>query len=214
LLPILGIGPFIFPRLLGVPNPHDFPESRHPPPAWTRKALYALAAGVLIITSFVLEALAWHRTAYAVRFAVTLIYLMSEVSFQQVLKRGNVLALSIPVALLSLVAGFGGIALFPGYRTSLLHMTLIGGFAVITLAVATRVIFGHSGNGRLLQNPNRWLIVSIGLILLGMATRMSSDFFPKVAESHFIYGAFLWIAGVLLWSVYVLPKVLIVDTEK
>jgi hypothetical protein len=50
-------------------------------------------------------------------------------------------------------------------------------------------------------------------MLFGMATRISGDFWPKVLASHYTYGAVLWIAGVLLWAIYVLPKVLIADTE-
>ena len=94
-----------------------------------------------------------------------------------------------------------------------MHLTLVGGFAVITFVVATRVVFGHSGNGALLKGRNRWLLVAVGLMLFGMATRISGDFWPKVLTSHYTYGALLWIAGVLLWAVYVLPKVLVADTE-
>jgi len=56
-------------------------------------------------------------------------------------------------------------------------------------------------------------ILSVALMLLGMATRISGDFWPAILASHYIYGAVLWVAGVLLWSVYVLPKVLIADQE-
>jgi len=58
-----------------------------------------------------------------------------------------------------------------------------------------------------LQGRNRWLLVAIGLMLFAMATRISGDFWPKIMASHYVYGAIVWIAGVLLWSYYVLPKV-------
>src|SRR5437899_5288466 len=78
LLPILGIGPFILPRLFGMDSAHDFPESRRPPAGWGRKAVIAFAAGALIVGSFFCEASGWHRTAHAVRFATTLVYLLIE----------------------------------------------------------------------------------------------------------------------------------------
>ena len=31
--------------------------------------------------------------------------------------------------------------------------------------------------------------------------------------SHYIYGAIIWIAGVLLWSSYTLPNVFYVEAE-
>ena len=105
------------------------------------------------------------------------------------------------------------IAAFPAFRVSLLHLTLIGGFAVITFTVATRVVFGHSGNLEKLKSRNGWLLVAVGLMLFGMATRISGDLWPKIMAYHYIYGAVLWIAGVLLWSSCVLPKVLRVETE-
>jgi uncharacterized protein involved in response to NO len=94
-----------------------------------------------------------------------------------------------------------------------LHLTLIGGFAIITFVVATRVVFGHSGNLDRLKGPNRWLLVAVGLMLFAMATRISGDFWPAIMASHYIYGAVIWICGVLLWSFYVLPKVRQVEEE-
>ena len=111
------------------------------------------------------------------------------------------------------VGGFTLIALFPAFRVGLLHLTLIGGFAVITFTVATRVVFGHSGNLEKLKGRNRWLLVAVALMLIGMATRISGDFWPKIMASHYTYGAIIWIAGVLLWSSYALPKVLQVESE-
>ena len=89
----------------------------------------------------------------------------------------------------------------------------MGGFAVITFVVATRVAFGHSGNLQRLKAGNRWLIISVGMMLFGMATRISGDFWPKIMASHYNYGALLWAAGVFLWAWKVLPKVRLVENE-
>jgi len=213
LLPILGIGPFIFPRLLGRPNPPEFPESPRPHEGWVRAALLALATGLVVLLSFVVEALAWHRTGHAIRFLIISIYVLVQMPLHPP-KPFNALGGSIPVALACVLAGFLGIAFFPFYRVALLHLTLMGGFAVVTFVVATRVVFGHGGHVGRLSGRNRWLALAAGLIWLGMATRISGDLWPKLMASHYSYGAFLWIAGVLLWSAYVLPKVLTVESEK
>jgi uncharacterized protein involved in response to NO len=63
--------------------------------------------------------------------------------------------LAIRIAFVGIGAGFAAIAFFPEYRVALLHLTLIGGIAIITFVVATRVVFGHSGNLGLLQRRNR-----------------------------------------------------------
>jgi uncharacterized protein involved in response to NO len=212
LLPILGIGPFILPRFFGLASTHDFPEALRPLPGWNRKALLALIVGAIIIGTFFLEAAAWYRTAYAIRFITVLAYLWIEMPFHRGPKFGNALGASIRISFLSVLAGFLSICLFPAYRVALLHLTLVGGFAVITFVVATRVVFGHSGNIEKLKGRNLWVWISIGAMLLGMATRISGDFWPAIMASHYNYGALLWIGGVLLWSIYVLPKVLIADS--
>ncbi|MBI3849141.1 MAG: NnrS family protein [Verrucomicrobia bacterium] len=213
LLPILGIGPFILPRFFGLPSPHDFPESMAPAAAWKKKAALALVAGGLIVASFFMEVEGWFRTAHAVRFATTLVYLAFEFPFRQAPKLSNALGASLRIAFAALVSGFVAITLWPSFRVSLLHLTLIGGFAVVTFTVATRVVFGHSGNLEKLRGRNRWMLVAVALMLLGMATRISGDFWPKITVSHYNWGAVIWIAGVLVWSCFVLPKVLQVENE-
>ena len=212
LLPILGIGPFILPRLFGMQSQHDFPEMMIPAAAWWKKAALAFAAGALVIGSFFVEASGWYRVAHWIRFGAALGYILIEMPFHRA-PATNALGVSVRIAFAGIVAGFLAVALWPAYRVGLLHLTLVGGFAVITFVVATRVVFGHSGNGALLKGRNRWLLIAIGLMLFGMATRISGDFWPKVLASHYTYGALLWIAGVLLWAVYVLPKVLVADAE-
>ena len=213
LLPILGIGPFILPRFFGLPSPHDFPEALAPPTAWKKKAVLALCAGVLIEASFLLEARGWFRAGHAIRFTTTLAYLVLEFPFHRAPKASNALGVCLRIAFAALVSGFVLIAVFPVFRVSLLHLTLIGGFAVITFTVATRVVFGHSGNLERLKARNWWLLVAVGMMLFGMATRISGDFWPRIMASHYIYGAVIWTAGVLLWSAYVLPKIAQVEIE-
>jgi uncharacterized protein involved in response to NO len=213
LLPILGIGPFILPRFFGLQSPHDFPEFRNPPPSWKRKAWLALGTGLTIIGSFVLEANGEHRFAYALRFGATMFYLVLEFPFRAAPKVRTALGASLHLAFASLAIGFLLVTLFPDYRTGWLHLTLIGGFAVVTFVVATRVVFGHSGNLEKLKKGNAWLMVAVSMMLLGMATRISGDFWPKIMASHYNYGALLWAGGVLIWSVRVLPKVLQAEDE-
>ncbi len=213
LLPILGVGPFILPRFFGLESAHNFPETLAPPREWKRKALLAGGAGFVILTTFVLEAAGWYRTAYGIRFATVLSYTLKELPVRRGPSGATVLGAAIRGAFVSIAAGFLAVALFPAYRIALLHLTLVGGFALITFIVATRVVYGHSGNLQLLQRPNRWLIPVFVLMLVGMATRISGDFWPRIMASHYVYGALLWIAGVIIWAVRVLPKVRLADEE-
>jgi uncharacterized protein involved in response to NO len=192
---------------------HDLPESLKPTAAWSRKALLALGAGGLVIGSFFIEANGGVRLAYAIRFAATAGYMLLEMPLRKGPERSNIFGAAVRVSLAGIVLGFLAVALFPAYRTGLLHITLVGGFAVITFVVATRVLFGHSGNIAGLKGRNRWFLISIGLMLFGMFTRISGDFWPKIMASHYNYGAILWIVGVVIWGAYTLPKVFCEDRE-
>jgi len=206
LLPILGIGPFLLPRFFGLESKRSFPEMRLPNQAWIRKAALALAVGLIVVGTFFLEASGWHRLAHLVRFGATLVYLAIEFPFRHASGTGGALGISLWIAFGVLIAGFMAIALFPGYRVGLLHLSLIGGFAVIAFVVATRVVYGHSGNLEQLKKPNRWLIVTVSLMLFASATRASADVWPAIQISHYVYGALVWIAAALLWSWHALPK--------
>src|SRR5262249_1343446 len=77
---------------------------------------------------------------------------------------------------LLLVAGLLLPAALPGYRMANLHLTFIGGFTIILFTVSTRVVLGHSGHAHLFQRRLRFLIASLGLLVLAMFARVSADF--------------------------------------
>jgi len=214
LLPILGVGTYLIPRFFGLPNRQDFAESRTPPPGWLPKAAAAAATGGLILVSFWVEAAGWYRTGAGIRLAASALYLAREIPVHRAPGTSDALATPLKLAFALLLSGFLAVLMFPAYRIALLHLTLIGGFAMITLTIATRVVFGHSGNRALLAGRNRWLKVSVFLMLFAMVTRVSGDFWPKIMASHYIYGALLWAIGAGVWAYYVLPKVLTPDPDE
>ena len=214
LLPVLGVGGFLLPRFFGLESSQEFPESVAPPPGWTGKALTAALVGIAIIGSFMVEAAGWPRLGHWIRLLVSAAYLLQGVPVFRAEPKGNSLATALKTAFVLVLSGFLFVAVFPVYRVALLHLTLAGGFAIITLSVATRVVFGNSGNRALLAQRNRWVTVAMILMLSGMATRISGDFWPKIMVSHYNYGALFWVVGVLVWARYVLPKVLVPDSDE
>jgi uncharacterized protein involved in response to NO len=214
LLPILGVSGFLLPRFFDLPNTHNFEESRTPPPGWSTKAGLALAAGLAVLLSFIIEASGRERVGHLLRFAVSAAYLFTQVPFYRSAIHKNTIRVCLALAIVLMLLGFLAVAIYPVNKVAVLHVTLAGGFAVLTFGVATRVVFGHSGNQSLLARPNRWLLVAVGLMLLGMATRISGDFFPRVRVSHYGYGALAWIIGSIIWAAYVLPKILTPDPDR
>jgi len=213
LLPILGVGGFFLPRFFNLASRQDFAESRSPLPDWTRQMLLALVTGLLICGTFIWEAAGHGRLASAVRSVLSVVYLYWQVPFYRSKIRGSSLAMALRVAFLLLPAGLMSAAMLPAFRVAWLHLTLIGGFSIFTLCVATRVVFGHSGLQRLLSGRLRWFTIAVFLMLAGMVTRISGDFSTRILPSHYSYGGLMWATGLLIWGAAVLPSIRFSDPD-
>jgi uncharacterized protein involved in response to NO len=174
--PLLGIGSFIFPRILG----GDFGE----PTAGAdrrRSLLRAASAAVLIVLSFVFEAWGWIKLGYMIRTLAPVLYLLREIKWCKP-------AGSLPKGLIwALGTGFFGLSLpafFYARHIALEHLLYVGGFGLIILVVASRVLFGHSGELDAFAKKSWFARTLIFLVVLAATTRASADFLPAIQISH------------------------------
>jgi uncharacterized protein involved in response to NO len=213
LLCVLGAGGFLLPRFLGLGVREKFPTRRTPDAAWKRSAAISALTGLIVLGSYGLDATQRPQAGSAVRaVAVTFHFVrlmpLGRLKFtwagvQWLLVTGLAL---IPIGILA--AGW-----LAGWRVALAHLELAGGFGLITVGVATRVVFGHSGARERLDRFHGWLTFAAGLMLLGMATRISGDFLPHIMVSHYIYGALGWTLGLGIWAWVAFPLLLRPDPE-
>jgi len=207
LLPVLGVGAFFLPRFFGLPNRQSLPESLSFSPEWKRRAALALGCALLLTVSFLLEALAFFRFAYALRALVMAAYLLREVPIHKANSAPGSLVLGLRIALFSVPLGYGLMAIFPADALSFLHVVFITGFSLLILTVASRVIYGHSGHPEKFSAilwPIRFLS---SLIIIAMLTRVSADWMPDLRFDHYSYAAIAWILGVAIWAATILPAV-------
>ncbi len=209
LLPVLGIGSFIFPRMLG----GDFGE---PEGAARRRAAFlkSLAAAVLIIASFFLEAHGSARAGALLRVGVSGAYLLSEIRWRRApgaprgsLTTGLVWALGL---------GALGLALSPlkeGHHVSIAHLLYIGGFGLLMLVVGSRVLFGHSGDLPGFFRRSGWVRVLVFLGVLAAVTRATPAWLPSTTVSHHIYASWTWALLALAWLVWHRRRFLTRDEE-
>jgi len=75
----------------------------------------------------------------------------------------------------------------------------------MTFSIPTRVVVSHCGFPEFLAHLKKfyWLI---GLILLSVILRVSSDFLPFSYFEHLALAAGFWIMGVVLLCLYLIPK--------
>ena len=199
-LPIIGVAPYLLPRFFGRKSPHAFDDSTTIPEGWARLFIESLVAGLLLIASFALEA--WHPdpSGIILRVAVVVIHLTRSVPGLVAWGKTNGLGLALRWVVPCAASGWLLAVWFPGRHIGMLHLMFIGGAGMLMLAVGTRVILGHNERHDLLASPMRWFHVVWGLVLFTAATRLTSEFFPKVRITHFTYAAVLWIVFLAFWS--------------
>ena len=205
LFPILGVGAFFFPKLLGgaKPEPSNLQIATT---LWLKRAAIAALTGVVIWTSFVLEALGWIRTAALIRGITTLTYFVMQGHLLEKPSGPPFLAHCFRLGALLLVAGLFLPVALPGYRLANLHLTFIGGFSVILFTVSTRVIIGHAGQSHLFRKRLRFLIAALALLIVAMVARVGADFVPPARNSHLVYAALIWLVAALVWACALGPK--------
>lgn len=193
--PVLGIGSFVFPRMLGA----DFGGSGTS--AQTRASLRrAITVTLLLPASFWLEAQGSILMGYTLRFTVSLGYLLREVCWRA--HRGGSLTTGL---FWSLGTGATGLALagwFYPQHVSVEHLLYIGGFGMIMLIVGSRVLFGHSGDLEGFFIRSKWVRFLIFLGVLAAITRATPAWVPSTTVSHHIYAAVTWALLGLCWLLW------------
>jgi len=162
----------------------------------------------------VLEAEGCLRWGYGSRAAAILLYCYREVPVHQAGFGGGTLALNIRIALISIPCGYVLMVCWPARAISFLHIVFITGFSLITLTVATRVILGHSGQSNLFRVSIRSLLFMASFVTVAMFTRVSADWMPALRMSHYAYAALVWIVGVIIWAVLILPGVRVTGPDE
>ena len=205
LFPILGVGAFFFPKLLGgaTPEPSDL---RIAATLWRKRAAIAVLAGMAVWFSFVMEALGWIRTSAIVRSLTTLLYFIGQGHLLEKPSGPPFLSQCFRLGAALLVAGLFLPAILPGYRVAHLHLIFIGGFTIILFTVSTRVILGHSGQSHLFHKRLPFLIIALSLLVLAMLTRVSADFVLPERNSHLVYAALIWLLAAGVWMAVLGPK--------
>lgn len=103
---------------------------------------------------------------------------------------------------------FGAIAnpFAGGYAMHILHLVYIGGFGVMALLVASRVILSHGGFDIELERRSKLLACTVALGALAAVTRMSAPFLGAGYERHLGYAAFCWTLAISLWGAWMILK--------
>jgi uncharacterized protein involved in response to NO len=99
----------------------------------------------------------------------------------------------------------GGLALagwFYPQHVAIEHLLYIGGFGMLMLIVASRVLFGHSGELAGFFARSKWAGFLVFLGILAATTRATPAWMPSSTVSHHNYAAWTWGVLVLCWLLW------------
>ena len=206
LLPIVGVGGFFFPKILGGRNLHDFPVMQTPNAAWKKRFRNSLLVGVLFIVSIVFEIYGQITIAYAIRVISLSSYILIEIPFREFSRKDSLHGVQLIFALVSIAVGLLGVLFFPALRIAWLHAYFTVGLTGVILLVSLRVVFGHSERPDLIRKSVKIFACLFGLLALAGSSRIYADFAPAHQQSHYLYAALCWLACGIVWMVFVGPK--------
>ena len=209
LLLVLGIGGFLGPRLLGFAALPEFQKlaaaSTEPRPSlFARKRVAAyVASGVAIVLSVVFEYGYAVAGMALVRAGVATLLILATIRPWKLPAVRTTLAWCVWSAHWFLIAGLWLVALAPAYRVDLLHVIFMGGFTLLILAVATRVVLSHGGHALSHERRSWPLRIGIATGLFALVARLGAAFAPESFFEHLAIAALLWIGGMVFWGLHI-----------
>jgi uncharacterized protein involved in response to NO len=206
---VAGIGATLLPVLTrGLPHAESAGTRRDA----AVKALHGIGAAVLA-ASFLVE-LAWSvRIGYALRAAVILTALIGSARIHRPPTVPGLHRRLVWLAAWLLPLGFALAAAFPAHEQAALHVSFIGGFALMALSVAYHVALAHGGRpGLLSRRPRRVAAMGV-LLLVALVLRAIAELHPGRAELLLGIAAAVFLAGTLCWATLVLPRLLDVSPD-
>ena len=196
---VLGFGTLLVPVFLEIKDPLVIPRIARPHERPRRRALYlALALGIVLTfaaDSFGAGAVgAFGRAVFA--------SLMLGLGWKIWRRPGR---RTFPAVVLwssgwLIGAGLWAAALLPAHEVAALHVVLLGGFATLTLAIASRVVVTHGGHGpdgeARLVTPARAALLAVALL-----ARLAAEADPAHGPAWLAAAATAWILAWAGWYV-------------
>ncbi|MDP3920504.1 MAG: NnrS family protein [Candidatus Omnitrophota bacterium] len=210
---VVGVGGFLAPRLMGrsevvqradVGKPHVAVLRRK------RQIRIAFAGGGVLLLSFLLEGVLGTSIAYSVRALLVTFFFYQNRAWPFPPKIQDDPIRLLWFSIWFMVIGYWMIALVPDLRKAALHLVFLGGYSLMTFAVATVVVLSHSGKPEVLRKPIRALrVVGVGMIA-AVFLRLAAVFFPASYFQWLAGAAGLWILCAFVWLVFAGPWLVMV----
>jgi hypothetical protein len=200
---VLGVGGLLVPTFTAMKDPLVVVGIAKPGERRPRRRAYVPLA-LLFLASLVAEAYgraelgAWLRVA-----AATPILLLVWKVFR-LPGRPDLLSFALWMAGWFILAGLWFSALFPAHAIAGFHIVFLGGFGLLTLGIATRVVVTH---GKYPLQHERTILTPrvIALALTALVLRVAGEFAPRLSVQIYGAGGTLWALTWIDWGWRAVP---------
>lgn len=201
---VLGVGGLALPLMTRGQPPPDGATT----PADTRSRLGHAAGALLLLASFFVQYAYSVRAGLALRGAVVLAVLLLSAEIWRAPTTPGLNRRVLWTAAWMLPLGYFFAAAYPAAFKAGLHVAFIGGFALMTLAVSTQVTLGHGGYSDLVTGWP-WQVATIAtLIGAAVVPRAMMDLDPPRFYLWMALASALFLSGLLVWALFLIPKML------
>ncbi|MBX3041975.1 MAG: NnrS family protein [Bdellovibrionaceae bacterium] len=201
---IVGLGSRLIPVLTRVPGALA-PSGPGDTVSLWRGYLIVL---VLLNASFILEAFVAKEAGFLLRAVVLGTVLVRNFKVFAPRNPAGFLSSGIRLAAWSLALPYLGALAFPAWELHFLHLSYIGGFALLTLMIAVRVVLAHGDQPLTLELKTSALLGVAGLMLTAALLR---GLWPLIQPEHLFQEAalasFVWLGALLLWQMAIGKKI-------
>jgi len=202
---VLGLGSLLVPTFTGMRDPLAIPGIAGAHERRGRLVFYVTTMATLA-AAFVAEATAhsglgaWLR-ALAATAMIVLVWKLVRLP-----GRRDAPAFAMWSSGWLLLAGLWVAALAPAFTLGALHLVFIGGFALLTLGIGTRVLVSHGrhplADERRVLSP--WVVA---IVLTTLLARLAAEAVPGQAVPLLGLSGTLWVVGWLVWAWRAVPRI-------
>jgi uncharacterized protein involved in response to NO len=208
---VLGVGGLLVPTFTAMKDPMEVVGVARPGQRAPRRRAYVPVA-LLFVASLAAEGSgrpglgAWLRVA-----AVTPLLLLVWKVFRLPGRR-DLLSFTLWAGGWFILIGVWFAALWPAHAIAGFHIAFLGGFSLLILGIATRVVVTH---GKFpLQYERRLLTLRVvALVVAALALRLAGEFMPGLSTHLYAGSGTLWVLAWLDWGIRAVPCMVRKATE-
>jgi len=201
---VLGFGALLVPTFTMMKRPLAVPGLAGAHERGPRRVLY-LALIAALLAAVVAEGMGSTRPGAWIRAGVGAVMIVWVWKLFRLPGRRDLVSAALWFAGWLVLAGLLVAALRPDLTLTAYHATFVGGYGLLTLGIATRVVASHGGYGM----PGEKQVLTawvFGAAVFALVLRMGGEARPPIGPVHLVTSGVLWALAWLLWARGAAPK--------